>query len=82
MLQQDFKNLDRLPLQLQPNAISAQLPALRIEFEGAESVGLLLAHGHTTPPRGSTNLSPRQKNVSDRSYIMPGFLDVPLWPLW
>jgi hypothetical protein len=50
MLQQDFKNLDRLPLQLQPNAISAQLPALRIEFEGAESVGLLLAHGHTTPP--------------------------------
>ena len=48
----------RLPLQLQPDAIPAQLPALRVEFEGAESVGLRLADGHSTPPRKIEKYAP------------------------
>jgi len=50
MFQQNFKNLNRLPLQLQPDTTFAELSAPRVELEGAKAVGLLLAHGHRSPP--------------------------------
>jgi len=34
MVQKNLKNLDRLPLELQADTFLAELPALRVEFEG------------------------------------------------
>jgi hypothetical protein len=34
------------------------LPALRVEFEGAETKCMLLADGHDTPPRKSKKYTP------------------------
>lgn len=69
LLQQDLEDLDGLALQPQPDAISAQLPAMRIEFERAETERLLPAHGHDAPPWEDAKYTPQRMG---RSVILSG----------
>jgi hypothetical protein len=59
LLQQDFEDLNRLALQLQPDAILTQLAALSVEYEGAETECLFLADGHGIPPEKNQSILPR-----------------------
>src|SRR5208282_1976171 len=48
--QQHFEDLDWLALQPQPDVVLAQLSALTVQLEGAETKCLFPFHGHNTPP--------------------------------
>ena len=64
LLQQDFENLDRLALQLQPDAILTELSALRVELEGAETENRVSRRRAWHTPGELTSITPEHSGES------------------